>query len=72
MAIEPIAYGGISSVQRGRRNRIRLTSAIKTQHNGNESNLSQLDADVKEEQRGRNMVLRQANFTKCAGKPETM
>ena len=53
MAIEPIAYGGTSSAQRGRRRGIHLNECYESQHNGDESNLSDLDSDVEEGYAGR-------------------
>src|SRR5206468_2313661 len=36
------------------------------------SNLADLDADIKEKQGGRDVILRQAHFTERAGKPEAV
>jgi hypothetical protein len=42
------------------------------QHNSYKGNLSEFDPDVEEEQRGLDVILGQAHFTKRAGKSETM
>ena len=69
MATEPIAYGGISSAQRGARGRSLRTIRINNKHHANESNLSYLDADVEEEKRERDAFCGKPTSRNAPAKP---
>ena len=46
--------------------------APSQQHSADKCELTHFDADIEEEERGRNVLLRQSSFEQCAREPETV